>query len=318
MRVYHFFFLLILLVSCGPAGETPEPTLQMPTAVPPTLIVPPIGDTANATPPSPLPTPPSPAPTIAPTSTPTASPTPIALAYRVAFVTSDDTLNVRSGPGVAYDIVGRLSPRAAGVQITGSGVVVDGSTWTPIAAGSLRGWVNSRFLTTDIPQAQFCADAAVTRLIAELQTAVANRDDALLGQLIHPERGIRIHTYWWNAAVLIRGAEAQRLFSSPTSYDWGIADGSGLPIVGSFAQVILPDLERDLLLASEKGCQEILHGATAGWVRLPDGYEQAPYVSLYRPAKDDISFDWGTWVIGVEWWNGRYYLSYLVHYQWEI
>ncbi len=313
MRVHHIFLFLFLLVGCSRAAEPPEATLQMPTAVPPTLIVPPIGSAGSNTP---LPPPPTMA--IAPTSTPTATATQAALTYRVTFVTSDDTLNVRSGPGVSFDVVGQLLPEATGVQITGSGTVVQGSTWVPIAANGLRGWVNSRYLTTDIPQAQFCDDTAVTRLVAELQTAVANRDDALLGQLIHPERGIRIHTYWWNSAVFIRGTEAQRLFSSATSYYWGIEDGSGFDITGTFAQAILPDLERDLLPASEKGCLEILHGGTAGLVRLPDGYEQTPYISLYRPATDESGFDWGTWVLGIEWWNGRYYLSYLVHYQWEI
>jgi hypothetical protein len=52
-------------------------------------------------------------------------------------------------------------------------------------------------------------------------------------------------------------------------------------------------------------------------VRLPDGYEQVNYYAYYRPA-GDIEFDWGTWVVGVEQWQGQWYVSYLVHFDWEI
>lgn len=319
-RIWLSLCLLFLLAGCTAATSAPTPTLTMPTAVPPTPIAPPLADSESATPQSPPPTTEAVSTsTVAATAVPpTPGPTPRPVTYQVAFVSSDDTLNLRSGPGVDFDVVGELDPHATNVQITGSGQLVAGSTWVPIAAGNLRGWVNSRFLTADVPAGEFCKDEAVIGLVTNLQTAVANRDNALLAQLIHPERGLRIHTYWWNPVVLISGEEVQRLFTSRASYEWGIADGTGFPIVGSFAQVILPDLERDLLPATDEGCNEILHGATAGLVQLPDGYEQAPFISLYRPAGDEIEFDWGTWVIGVEWWHGRYYLSYLVHFQWEI
>ncbi|MFQ5420924.1 MAG: hypothetical protein ACE5EY_11260, partial [Anaerolineae bacterium] len=80
-----------------------------------------------------------------------------------------------------------------------------------------------------------------------------------------------------------------------------------------------PDLQKDLLPATEIACDEILHGGTAGSVRLPDGYQQTHYFSLYRPASaTDNELDWGTWVVGIEQWQGTYYISYLVHFQWEI
>ncbi|MCA9979043.1 MAG: hypothetical protein KC413_24950, partial [Anaerolineales bacterium] len=72
------------------------------------------------------------------------------------------------------------------------------------------------------------------------------------------------------------------------------------------------------LRATEMRCNDILAGPTAGFVQLPEGYDALNYYSLYRPAADESGFDWGTWVVGVERWNGRYYLSYLVHFEWEI
>jgi hypothetical protein len=189
----------------------------------------------------------------------------------------------------------------------------------PIAAGALTGWINGRFLVETISQTEFCNDPAVTKLLADLETAVSSQDGNLLAQLIHPERGLRIHHAWWNPEVRISRADARQLFTSAAGYDWGVQDGSGQPIVGSFKEHILPLLQQDLLLATETGCDEIIHGGTAGFVRLPDGYDAVHYYSLYRPGTEEFAgMDWGTWVVGVEKWQGSYYVSFLVHFKWEI
>ncbi|MCA9933610.1 MAG: SH3 domain-containing protein [Ardenticatenaceae bacterium] len=322
MKVRHLVWLLtialLVLTACQAVTIEPTPVLVMPTTMAPTPIVPPL---AEATLP-PVPTTailPSPTPPAAATAVPNPNPVPTPSAYRVAFVTSDDTLNVRSGPGVDFDIVGEYAPQAGDLQITGSGQEVSGSTWVPVTDGSITGWVNGRFLTADMPTTDFCEDDAVTTLLAELATAVTNHDNDKLAQLINPERGLRVRVNWWNPEVLIRGTDRANLFTATGSYDWGVTDGSGNPIRGSFANVIVPMLVDDLLPASETGCDEILSGGTAGWVQLPEGYDAIHYVSLYRPAADDSAgLDWGTWVVGVEWWNGRYTISYLVHFDWEI
>ena len=75
----------------------------------------------------------------------------------------------------------------------------------------------------------------------------------------------------------------------------------------------------DLLEATEIGCNEILHGGTAGLIQLPDGYETINYYSFYRPGSAEYEgMDWGTWVVGVESWQGEFFLSFLVHFAWEI
>ena len=38
--------------------------------------------------------------------------------YDVAFVASDDVLNIRSGPGASFDIIGSLAHDAVGNQLT--------------------------------------------------------------------------------------------------------------------------------------------------------------------------------------------------------
>lgn len=329
VRPFLLLSAVLLLAACTAGPAEPTPQLVIPTAI---VTVDEVA--VQATPTSVPPAPPTFAPTTEPAAEPTAGPTSLPEPqpttdanlpaddepqYQVAFVTDGDTLNIRSGPGVANDVVGELAPQASGVEIIGPGREVAGSTWVPIAAGSLTGWVNSRFLTETVSETAFCDDPAVEKLLADLETAVINQDGNLLAQLIHPGRGLRIHHAWWNPEVYMSGSDARQIFTSNTSYDWGIEDGSGIPIVGPFKEEILPLLQEDLVLATESGCDEIIHGGTAGFVRLPDGYESVHYYSLHRPGTEEFAgMNWGTWVVGIEQWQDAYYVSFLVHFQWEI
>lgn len=304
--------LLLTLTACG---TIPTPAQQASTPQQPTVTATlPTATTAPTT--SPLPTATAAATNTAPAPS-EALPTTSEDVYRVAFLAPNDVLNVRTGPGADNDIAGTLPPDAQGITITGKGREVANAVWVPIAAGELEGWVNSRFLTGQVASEDFCGDVAVLAVLDELETAVATQDSALLAQLTHPERGLRLHHDWWNPAVWLSTGEVGTLFESTTSYEWGTADGSGLPISGSFSEVMLPLLEEDLLNAIESACNQLPHGATAGDVRLPNGYAQVNHYGLHRPPAD-IEFDWGTWAVGIELWQGAYHLSYLVHYDYEI
>lgn len=323
-RPFFPLIILLLITACRTA-----PTLQplLPTAVSPTTA--PLIETNGGA------AAPPPASTLMPTMTAVSSttgtaPQPTAiipphpsstetLTYRVTFVTADDVLNVRSGPGADNDIVGSLAPTANNVQITGPGEMTAGSTWMPIVAGDVNGWVNGRFLTTDLNADAFCQDVNGQMLLQGLRTAVATQDSAALAQLIHPERGLRVRRHWWNPELFFAGSDIPTLFSSATGYEWGVADGSGNPIVGSFSETILPLLQTHFVAAEASACHEILQGGTAGLVQLPDGYQQQFFYSFYFPGTDEFAgMDWGTWVIGVEQWQGAYYVTYLVHFEWEI
>lgn len=315
--------LALLLTACGGAeAPTAVPTLALPTTPPvtneplpeptavPTATPPDLPEAVPTTAPSPTAVPSATA--VPPTPTMSANPQ---AAFATIFVEPTDVLNVRSGPGVNFGIVGTVPPTATDVQITGSGQVVAGSTWVPVQRGAVSGWVNSRFLTGFVPDNTFCNDNSVTQLLERVETAVANQDNAALSQLIHPERGLRVRLLWYEKETLL---DNQGVFSDPTSYNWGNAAGSGEAILGTPAQVLLPRLQTDFLAATEIACNEILHGGTAGFVTLPDAYAALNFYAFYRPGSEEFAgLNWGTWVVGVEQWQGQYYLSTLVHYQWE-
>ncbi len=243
----------------------------------------------------------------------------IASEYRVVFVEEDDTLNIRNGPGVEFDIVGEIRPGTRGVKITGEGQEEIDSLWVPVEYKEVSGWVNSRFLTEVISQEDFCNDEDVEKLVDAAFEALINEDGDELSQLVAEGRSLRFRRHWWNPEVIFNKDQVASLFESEQSYSWGIADGSGDPIEGTFSDFVLPLLERNLKAHSERGCNEILHGGTAGLVQLPPSYEGINFYSFYRPAgPDEFELDWGTWVMGVEFWQGQPYLSYMVHYEWEI
>ena len=306
------------LPTVAPTAVAPTPTLAGPqptaTLPPPPTVAPPLPTSAPGAQPTTVP------PTSAPTETPIASLEPVAgSGYRVAFVAANDTLNVRNRPNANAAVVAQLPANATGVQVIGEGQSIrGGSLWLPVETDAGDGWVNSHFLTEDVSHATFCADPEVAKLLETFQEAIEEEDGRLLRQLVHRDRGLRVRLNWWNEEILVAGEDIQTIFRAQKKYDWGTEDGSGEEIRGSFSEVAMPRLERDLLGATSWGCDQGIFGGTAGSTTLPEGYEAVRYYSAHRAAPAEQELDWGTWIIGIERWEGEYYLSYLVHYRWEI
>jgi hypothetical protein len=332
--------LLALLMACGGDGEEPPPLVvptlaatavaptDIPTAMPTPTEAPPL-PTATL-PPAPTVAPPVPTPVNEPptatattisqaTTAPEATPVVGLVSYQVAFVAANDMLNIRRQPNFNAPVVGRLAPNAGGIQITDGGESLQSNyPWALVETSEGEGWVNSHFLTESVSREAFCGDPEVTALLERFRQAVTAEDGKALLDIVHLERGLRVRLNWWNEEVKFDGPDLQTLFNAQRQYDWGMNEGSGEEIRGSFSEIVMPFLERDLLPASEQRCDEGLFGPTAGMTILPEGYEQVRFYSLHRPAPAEQELDWGTWIIGVERWEGRYYISYLVHYRWEI
>jgi hypothetical protein len=238
--------------------------------------------------------------------------------YNVAFVASSDTLNVRSGAGVDFSVVGQLAYDAKGIEITGEGETIGRALWVPIQFNEIDGWVNRYYLVEQVDPNAFCNDSRVQILIDQLKIVLTARDGNGLKNLVGPVRGLLLRNYWWNNEVRLFPDEISNFFSDTTLRDWGVGDGSGFQVTGSVPVIIVPLLENDLLRAEEINCNTII-GAPGGNLQLPPEYKSLNFYSIYRPAPDEDNFaDWGTWVIGVENWDGEPVISYMVHYTWEI
>jgi uncharacterized protein YraI len=240
--------------------------------------------------------------------------------YRVAFVADNDFLSVRSGPGVEYAEVGQLPYNASDVVYTGTlQSASDGGLWVTIQWNAITGWVNRYFLTQQVETTIFCSDLAAYKLIVNFVSAVQNHDGAALSTLTGPLRGILLRRHTWNPEVELLPAEVSGLFTDPTVRVWGIGAGSGNPITGSTTQVIVPLLDADLIGGQQIACDQILAGGTTSLVVLPIEYRQVHFFGIYRPApNDDHALEWGSWAIGVEYWDGKPVIAFAVHYEWEI
>ncbi|HEX9767220.1 MAG TPA: SH3 domain-containing protein [Nitriliruptorales bacterium] len=130
MRSIIAIGLVLGLTLAGCSDDTPDPT---------------VSETAIQTT--------SPAVTTGPSTAPTGSEFPgepfgraIAnAAYLVVGVAHDDTLNVRSGPGVDFGIVNELDPTGSATA-TGDDRLLDSGLWIEVTADGVTGWANYAFL----------------------------------------------------------------------------------------------------------------------------------------------------------------------------
>ena len=87
-------------------------------------------------------------------------------AWGVVGVRHDDTLNVRSAPGIAASIVGTLEPTAVDVIATGDAVMIRTTIWWEVETSTADGWVASSYLaahgsTDDVTAAVVAANDGV-------------------------------------------------------------------------------------------------------------------------------------------------------------
>ena len=65
--------------------------------------------------------------------------------YRVRGVSSNDVLNIRSGPGSKYPLVGEIPPNGRGVGV--EGCAPNNSRWCIVRYNCYRGWASIKYLT---------------------------------------------------------------------------------------------------------------------------------------------------------------------------
>ncbi len=242
--------------------------------------------------------------------------------YAVFFLGEGDILNVRTGPGVGYDILTSLSYVDRDLEPAGGREEADGMFWQEITLpdGS-TGWVSTSFLVEQVQSQAFCEDARIGELLDRLAAAIKGRDGEALARLVNPAHGLTIQYDWWNPTVTFTPDLARSLFISTNDYEWGIGGGSGLPIVGPFSEQVLPGLDDVFSQGHSRHCnlldQGVAVGASSAELRWPADYANLNYVALYRLAPPDEEMNWRTWAVGIDYVAGQPYLAVLVQYSWS-
>ncbi|HET9907911.1 MAG TPA: hypothetical protein VFQ23_14765 [Anaerolineales bacterium] len=173
-------------------------------------------------------------------------------------------------------------------------------------------------LTLSVPTSaasDLCADPQVLALIDSLKTAALNSDGPLLSSLVSPQRGLDVARFRDGTVINYRPDQAKFLFETTFEANWGPAPGSGLEEIGSFHDVVVPELVKAFNQPYTLHCNELKHGGATYEVSWP--YEGGFY-SVHFPGTEVNGFmDWHTWAVGIEHVNNKPYLYALIPFFWE-
>jgi hypothetical protein len=194
------------------------------------------------------------------------------------------------------------------------------ATGTPILLTNTPGGVGvteiaSLTFTPPPVSADICADPQVTTLIDSLKTAMLNSDGPLLSSLVSPTRGLDAANFRDGNVINYTPEQAKFLFETTFEVNWGPAPGSGADKIGSFHDVVVPEVVKAFNQPYTLHCNELKHGGATYEVSWP---YQGDFYSVYFPGTEaNGSMDWHTWAVGIEYVNSKPYIYALIPYFWE-
>jgi hypothetical protein len=162
----------------------------------------------------------------------------------------------------------------------------------------------------------FCDDPRGRELINSFSKAIASKDGPLLASLVSPSSGMDVRIYRNGNVVTYDAEHAKFVFETTFQADWGLSFGSGESTLGSFQEIILPSLQQVFTSNAVLVCNQIKVGGATYQALWP--YAGMNYYSVHFPGTDQNSgLDWQTWAVGMDNAAGKFYLSALVHFEWE-
>jgi hypothetical protein len=169
---------------------------------------------------------------------------------------------------------------------------------------------------TPIPPvvANVCTDPQTTTLIDSLKKAMLTDDGALLSSLVS-SNGMEVRWVRYGTAIKYSAYQAQFLFVTTYQANWGAAPGSGQNKTGAFHDVIVPELKTIFNQTYTLHCNEIRHGGASYEINWP--YKKDFYSIYYAGTDINGNLDWHTWVVGIEYVNGKPFIYALMQFFWE-
>jgi hypothetical protein len=171
---------------------------------------------------------------------------------------------------------------------------------------------------TSVPESftpEFCKDTRALQLLSDLQTAIQNKDGELLASLVSPSSGVGVR-FIRNGSVITYFDNIKFVFETTYEADWGLGAGSGLPVKGSFQDIVLPSLETVFSSNPILACNELI---TGGATYVPEWqYQGMDFYSVHFPGTDEFGgMNWETWAVGMVPEQGKPMLAALGHFVWE-
>jgi len=197
-------------------------------------------------------------------------------------------------------------------QQTAPTLTVSSAIPTEIYLNDVPAFLNS---VPESTNSNICQDTRGLQLLLDLQAVIQTRNGEMLASLISPVSGLGVR-YIRDGNVLTYFDNVKFIFETTYDADWGIAAGSGEPVLGSFQEVVLPSLERVFASNPFIVCGQLKVGGATYNPIFP--YTDMDYYSIYFSGTEEFGLlDWETWVVGVVQQADRPMLSALVHFAWE-
>jgi hypothetical protein len=231
-------------------------------------------------------------------------------------VNANDVLNIRSAAGISNPVVGSFEYTETSVTRSGPTSMVGSDLWYQVQKpGGGTGWVNSYYLTEYVTPSTFCTDTRHQGLFDQLKQAVNNSDGASFASLVSPTHGVDVRLWIYHPAIHYTRTGAAGAFTSTVSQNWG-AGPSGNDTVGTFAEIIQPDLKTVLNAPYEQYCNNPKVASNFGepW---PGPYTNFNYYSLFKPGTPGVDLDYRQWMVGIDYVRGQPYISVLIRVVWE-
>ena len=140
-------------------------------------------------------------------------------------------------------------------------------------------------------------------------------DGPLFSSLVSPTRGLDAANFRDGNVINYTPEQAKFLFETTFEVNWGAAPGSGEDEIGSFHDVIVPELVKAFNQPYTLHCNELKHGGATYELEWP---YQSEFYSIHFPGTPaNGNLDWQTWVMGIEYVSGKPYVYALIQFFWE-
>jgi len=193
-------------------------------------------------------------------------------------------------------------------------VFITTETPSPIAPVVVAPVITSTASPMPPVAANVCADPQATALIDSLKRAMLNNDGALLSSLVSPS-GMEVRWIRYGNIITYTRDQVPYLFETTFEANWGDEPGSGQPKQGAFHDVIVPEMVKVFNQPYTLQCNEIRHGGASYDITWP--YKKDFYSVYYAGADANGFLDWHTWVVGIEYVNGKPFIYALMQFFWE-
>lgn len=153
----------------------------------------------------------------------------------------------------------------------------------------------------------------------EIVELIRNQDYISLSQAVHPQKGVTFTPYSYITGENSFSADAlKRAAENDTSFTWGAYDGSGDPIILTFAEYFARFVyDENYAGAPLIGVNHII-GTGNSLENITEAYPEALFVEFHFPGIDPNyeGMDWCTLKLAFEPYEGNLKLVAVIHSEW--